>query len=128
MANMLEIASDRITTCTIDGDALMIRKDSRLAEWFNPALQTVLGSREYRQICKDIDDYYNSKNPFLSNLLFILSCPVYSRYTKFKTRFLFSEQVENKQRISGLSGQIYRFSRCVVYLVEFRMQLYVPGV
>ncbi|XP_072039624.1 uncharacterized protein [Amphiura filiformis] len=60
LASSLEVASDAITTCTTAGDALMIRKDNPISEWFNPALRTVLRSREYREICKDVDDYYNT--------------------------------------------------------------------
>ncbi|XP_072040996.1 uncharacterized protein [Amphiura filiformis] len=60
LANRLEVASDKITTCTTAGDALMIRKDNPISEWFNPALRTGLRSREYREICKDVDDYYST--------------------------------------------------------------------
>ncbi|XP_072040995.1 uncharacterized protein [Amphiura filiformis] len=63
LSNRLEVASDKITTCTIAADALMTRKDNPISEWFNPALRTVLRSREYREICKDVDDYYNTFLP-----------------------------------------------------------------
>ncbi|XP_022098521.1 uncharacterized protein LOC110983521 [Acanthaster planci] len=52
----LQLASDKLNRCTIGGQAMMTRKDSTLADWWNPAFQTLLDSPEYLQICKGLED------------------------------------------------------------------------
>ncbi|XP_022098520.1 uncharacterized protein LOC110983520 [Acanthaster planci] len=52
----LQLASDKLNRCTIGGQAMMTRKDSTLADWWNPAFQTLLDSPEYLQICQGLED------------------------------------------------------------------------
>ena len=49
---MLQEADD--IACTEDGGSMMMRKDNRLDEWFNPALDRLLATTEYRTICNDL--------------------------------------------------------------------------
>ena len=39
-------------TCVDGGGAVMVRRDSRLDEWFNPAVESLLATTQYRTICK----------------------------------------------------------------------------
>ena len=41
-------------SCVEDGGSMMMRKDNRLDEWFNPALDRLLATTEYRTICNDL--------------------------------------------------------------------------
>ncbi len=54
----LEQSGPDIQGCLVDGTALMTRKGSALPSWFNPALQRLLSTRDYEQICDDIVDVH----------------------------------------------------------------------
>jgi hypothetical protein len=45
--------SDEIS-CVESGGSMMTRKDNRLAERFDPALERLLATTEYRTICDDL--------------------------------------------------------------------------
>ena len=42
------------TSCSIAGASMMMRKDNRMWEWLNPALEKLTKSDEYRTICQDL--------------------------------------------------------------------------
>ncbi|XP_072018386.1 uncharacterized protein [Amphiura filiformis] len=42
--------------CLLGGDSMMMRKDSLLKNWWDPAFNKLVNSRAYREICNDIDD------------------------------------------------------------------------
>ena len=58
---LLEFISDDFT-CVVGGGAVMLRKDSRLHEWFNPALESLFAITEYRTICEDLQDKHGKAN------------------------------------------------------------------
>ena len=54
--NNLQLASDRIDGCSLQGYSMMMRKDNTLATWWNPALNALIASTEYREICNGLED------------------------------------------------------------------------
>ncbi|XP_071806602.1 L-arginine-binding protein-like [Asterias amurensis] len=54
--NNLKLASDRIDGCALQGYSMMMRKDNTLATWWNPALNALIASTEYREICNGLED------------------------------------------------------------------------
>ena len=60
----LEIVSEEITSCSIAGLAMMMRIDSDLWKWFDPALESLMATTEYRRICDDLLDKHG-KHRFL---------------------------------------------------------------
>ncbi|XP_071784086.1 arginine-binding periplasmic protein-like [Asterias amurensis] len=55
LAEHLDIASgDTISSCSGDGAGIMIRKDSRLADWWNPAFDQLKMSNEFQRICSEV--------------------------------------------------------------------------
>ena len=48
----LDVAvGDPITTCTQDGPGIMVRKDSKLPDWWNPAFDQLKMTSGYEKIC-----------------------------------------------------------------------------
>ncbi|XP_072028154.1 uncharacterized protein [Amphiura filiformis] len=52
----IEIVSEELAPCTPGGCGLMARKDSRVLEWFQPALRKLMFSSEYEELCQNIAD------------------------------------------------------------------------
>ncbi|XP_022100877.1 uncharacterized protein LOC110984729 [Acanthaster planci] len=51
----LDVASGTpISTCMQDGAGMMVRKDSRLPDWWNPAFDQLKQTSQYRDICTSI--------------------------------------------------------------------------
>ena len=44
--------------CSMDasGGGLMLRMDNALIDWWDPALESLMQTSEYREICQDIKD------------------------------------------------------------------------
>ncbi|XP_072023503.1 uncharacterized protein [Amphiura filiformis] len=55
------IISDEIMTCSVEGAGMMMRKDTYLENWWNPAWRVLLASDEYQQICDDIERVHGHK-------------------------------------------------------------------
>ncbi|XP_072019119.1 uncharacterized protein [Amphiura filiformis] len=53
--NGLEVLR-RFDSCLLGGESIMVRKDSLLPSWWDPAFEMLLGSAEYDQICANLDD------------------------------------------------------------------------
>ncbi len=52
----VEQASDDIRSCVVAGMGMMVLKDSRLLQWWNPALKQLMKSHEYRAVCDDLKE------------------------------------------------------------------------
>ncbi|XP_072042564.1 uncharacterized protein [Amphiura filiformis] len=50
----VEIASEEFNACQVQGFGMMARFDNKLIEWWNPAQEKLLASKEYHEICKDV--------------------------------------------------------------------------
>ncbi|XP_072013231.1 uncharacterized protein [Amphiura filiformis] len=50
----VEEITDKLQTCTVGGNAMMTRYDSKLIDWWNPAQAKLLASKEYHEICNDV--------------------------------------------------------------------------
>lgn len=48
--------------CSVDGPAMMTRKDSTLNAWMNPALEILLASDEYQDICDGLEQQHGHKS------------------------------------------------------------------
>ncbi|XP_072046775.1 uncharacterized protein [Amphiura filiformis] len=57
----VEIVSEELAPCTPVGNSLMARKDSRVLEWFQPALETLMSSSEYEELCQNIIDEHGDQ-------------------------------------------------------------------
>ena len=42
--------------CTKAGSSIMVRKDSNLPDWWNPAFRELKQSSEYRNICSEVSE------------------------------------------------------------------------
>ncbi|XP_071810004.1 L-arginine-binding protein-like [Asterias amurensis] len=59
----LDVApGDAISTCQGDGAGIMIRKDSRLADWWNPAFDQLKMSSEYQRICSEVAEKHGDQS------------------------------------------------------------------
>ena len=47
---------DPIESCAIDGVSMMMRKDTEMWKWWNPALESLMATTSYRTICKELLD------------------------------------------------------------------------
>ncbi|PIK55311.1 hypothetical protein BSL78_07783, partial [Apostichopus japonicus] len=52
LSHLQPLTSSRV--CATEGPAVMHRKDSRLSDWWNPALEKLIKSAQYVQICEDL--------------------------------------------------------------------------
>ncbi|XP_072029202.1 uncharacterized protein [Amphiura filiformis] len=50
----IEEVTDRLEACSITGNTVMTRYDSKLIDWWNPAQAKLIASKEYHEICNDI--------------------------------------------------------------------------
>ncbi|XP_072043364.1 arginine-binding periplasmic protein-like [Amphiura filiformis] len=46
--------TNNFQACQVDGFNMMTRKDSKLHEWWAPALEKLMASKEYHEICDDV--------------------------------------------------------------------------
>ena len=61
----LDVApGDAISTCQGDGAGIMIRKDSRIADWWNPAFDQLKMSSEYQRICSEVAEKHGKQIKF----------------------------------------------------------------
>ena len=52
----IEQISDDIRECVVAGMSMMVLKDSKLPDWWNPALKHLMESHEYSVICDDLNE------------------------------------------------------------------------
>ncbi len=45
-----------VSKCVVHGPGVMVRLDSRLPEWWNPAFQQLKQSSEYKRICSEVPE------------------------------------------------------------------------
>ncbi|XP_022099045.1 uncharacterized protein LOC110983787 [Acanthaster planci] len=56
----LQIVGDPITNCMKGGAGMMVRKDSRLPDWWNPAFEQLKLSSEYQRICDRVTEVHDT--------------------------------------------------------------------
>ena len=56
---------DPILSCAIDGVSIMMRKDTEMWKWWDPALESLMATTTYRTICKDLLDTHGMFNMVL---------------------------------------------------------------
>ncbi len=62
LAADLDVApGDPISTCNGEGAGIMIRKDSRLADWWNPAFEQLKMSSDYQRICSEVAEKHGGQ-------------------------------------------------------------------
>ncbi|XP_072018026.1 uncharacterized protein [Amphiura filiformis] len=53
-SDVIDEVSSNLQACALNGFNMMTRKDSNFLEWWNPALEKLLASKEYHEICNDV--------------------------------------------------------------------------
>ena len=56
----LEVLPQRVH-CDAGGTAVMLKKGSNLAQWWNPAFQSLVDSGDYQKLCEESRIKYNGK-------------------------------------------------------------------
>ena len=67
----LEQSGPDIDGCLVDGLAIMVRKGSALPVWWNRAFSALKSTREYEEICADVETVHGKKK--VAKIFFMIS-------------------------------------------------------
>ena len=74
-ANGVKIVGDEISSCAKDGLSVMMRKDNKLASWWNPAFEILKKSEaQWRGICNDLLDEHGKLELYSYTVAFYHFC------------------------------------------------------